>query len=117
MDTTVHPPPSVTRSQYTPKPGRPPGEIVNGPLVAPGIIACTSRQLPGEHVPAAHTPLVHTVPSGTLVPLSMQTGAPVAHETVPVWQGLDERHAGPAVQPTHVPAALHTRFSPHAVPG
>jgi hypothetical protein len=37
------------------------------------------------HVPEPHTwPAPHDVPSGTFVPVSLQTGAPVVHAIEPV---------------------------------
>src|SRR5579872_3885772 len=39
------------------------------------------------HAPAQQVPEGQAVPSPTLVPVSLHTGTPVVHVTVPVWQG------------------------------
>lgn len=60
------------------------------------------------HVPLAlQTPPVHAVPAGEL-PLAVQTGAPVVHEMVPVWQAVGGVHAIPLVQVLHIPLPLQT---------
>jgi hypothetical protein len=74
--------------------------------------------LPLLHVtqaPALHTmPVPHDVPAA-LLPLSMQTDAPVAHDVVPVLQELVGWQATPAAHETHCPV-LQTRLVPHPVP-
>jgi hypothetical protein len=51
------------------------------------------------------------------VPVCVQTGEPVVHETDPVRQGLPPGlHAAPVAQAVHVPA-LQTSLVPHGVPG
>lgn len=79
------------------------------------------------HVPVAvHAPCIVTTPPehdcggphcapAPLLPFSMQTGAPVAHDTTPVLHGLVGWQACPAVHDTHIPV-LQTRFMPHIVP-
>jgi hypothetical protein len=62
-----------------------------------------------------HTPPVHAVPA-LAVPVCVQTGAPVVHETDPVRQGLPPGlHAAPVEQAAHVPP-LQTSLVPHGVP-
>jgi hypothetical protein len=71
---------------------------------------------PGPHdrpaVQATHLPPEHTlfvpqeVPSGAFEPVSVQTIAPLEHETVPTWQTLAEgAHEPPGVHGAHVPPA------------
>jgi len=79
------------------------------------------------HIPVAlHVPCIVTTPPvhdwggphcapAPLLPLSVQTEAPVAHDVTPVLQGLVGWQAWPAVHDTHIPV-LQTRFIPHAVP-
>ena len=56
------------------------------------------------------------MPFGWLLPLSLQTGVPVAQLSVPVWHGFDVGvHAAPMEQFPQVPL-LHTMFVPHIVP-
>lgn len=57
-----------------------------------------------------------SVPSATL-PLSVQTGAPVAHEMAAVWHGLVEGHTVPAVHALQLWLASQTRFVPQLAPG
>jgi hypothetical protein len=98
------------------QPGTPPVQVV-----APtwqGSAAGVQRvpAVQATQVPLLHTRLVpHVVPSAALVPESVQTATPVAHEIVATWQRLAAVHDAPATQATHVPA-LHTRPVPHAVP-
>jgi hypothetical protein len=68
-------------------------------------------------LPPTHTRFVpQETPLGCGVPVSTHTADPVAHETVPRWQGLAASvHVAPAVQATQAPA-LQTMFVPHAVP-
>jgi hypothetical protein len=74
--------------------------------------------LHATHIPALHTipvvPVAHDIPVG-LFPVSTHTCDPVAHEYIPVLQGLVGWHAPPAVHDTHIPAR-HTRFAPHIAP-
>ena len=57
------------------------------------------------------------MPSPTVVPVSVQTGAPEPQAKVPVWHLLVGVHAIPAVHARHTPTALHTMFVPHEAPG
>ncbi len=67
-------------------------------------------------LPPLHTRLVpHAVPSASLVPVSVHTGAPLAHESVPVWQGFCGVQVDPAKQATQSPP-LHTMLVPQVVP-
>jgi hypothetical protein len=75
-------------------------------------------QLPAAtQLPAEQSSFVpQKVPSGSAVPVSVQTDVPVAQESVPVWQGLPPGvQATPAVHATQEPA-LQTWFVPHEVP-
>ena len=56
----------------------------------------------------------HDVPGGSL-PVSTQTEVPVAHEVVPVLQGLSFGLHASTLQATQLPA-LHTWSVPHGVP-
>ena len=77
------------------------------------------HEAPAVH--AVHVPLLHTwlvpqvVPLATDVPVSVQTGKPVAQLTVPVWHTLVGVHAAPAEHAEHVPLS-QTRLVPQAVP-
>jgi hypothetical protein len=79
-----------------------------------GTQGAPSAQVP--HCPARHTiPAPQEVPFGWS-PDSAQTGAPVAHEIVPVRQGFpDGEQAPPAAQVVQTPL-LQTLFSPQTVP-
>ncbi len=82
--------------------------------------------LPAQPWPAVHMPqkplpshtwlAPHVVPPG-LLPVSTHVWAPVAHEVAPFLQlfGLVVQ-VDPAVHPTHMPVASHTRLVPHPVP-
>jgi hypothetical protein len=64
-----------------------------------GAFAVQATQLP-----ALQTMLVpQSVPFGSVVPVSVQEGMPVAHERVPPWQWLVGVHADPGVQATQLP--------------
>ena len=67
--------------------------------------------------PVLHTMLVpHDVPLATSAD-SVQTTAPVVHETVPVRHGLPViAQVAPAVHEAHVPVLLHTMLVPQLVP-
>lgn len=67
--------------------------------------------------PVLQTMLVpHDVPFATSAD-SVQTTAPVEHETVPVRHGLPvTAQVAPAVHATHAPVLLHTMFVPQLVP-
>ena len=56
----------------------------------------------------------HTVPFGRL-PVSLQTGEPVAHDTTPVLHALAGWQLAPAAHDTQVPA-LQTLSVPHEAP-
>src|SRR5262245_21966374 len=81
--------------------------VVHVPVALPVPCAVTT---PPEHDWAGP----HCVPC-PLLPLSMQTEAPVAHDVMPVLHGFVGWQAWPAVHDTHMPV-LQTRFIPHAVP-
>ena len=67
-------------------------------------------------LPVLHTRFVpHGVPSATLVLLSVHTGLPVVHDSVPLWQGLAGTHAAPAVHVVQLPL-VHTMLVPQLVP-
>jgi hypothetical protein len=59
--------------------------------------------------------LPQLVPLVTLPPLSVQTGAPVEQERVPVWHTFVGGHDAPWVQTEHEPVR-QTSFEPHPVP-
>lgn len=66
-----------------------------------------------------HTWFMPQVVPGERLPESTQVWAPVVHAVTPVLQpgfGFVE-HEVPATQAMQLPAALHTRSGPHAVPG
>jgi hypothetical protein len=94
--------------------------------VAHEVVPVWQRFPPGLHVwlgvHALHVPpeqyrlLPHEVPFATSVPASVQTGAPLAQLSVPLWQGPAGGVQGvPAAQALHDPA-LHTLPDPHGVP-
>jgi hypothetical protein len=67
-------------------------------------------------LPALHTRFVpHVVPLATFAPLSVHTGLPVLHVSVPVWHGLAGTHAAPALHATQLPP-MHTMLLPQLVP-
>ena len=55
------------------------------------------------------------VPAVRSVPLSLQTGGPVAQASAPRWQALAGTQAAPSAQAAHCPAT-HTIPAPHEVP-
>ncbi len=57
------------------------------------------------------------LPSTTNVPMSVQTGDPLPHVTVPVWHLLTGMQDIPIVHATQALAPLHTKFVPHELPG
>jgi hypothetical protein len=59
-------------------------------------------------VPFEQTMLVPQLVPSALLPESVQTGAPVAHRTIAVWQGLEEVQLPPSAQLTHVPLGSQT---------
>jgi hypothetical protein len=73
-------------------------------------------------VQAVHVPLLHTMFVPQEVPLaaladSVQTGAPVVHDVVPVRQGLPlTLQVAPAVQLTQLPVEPQTLLVPQLVP-
>jgi hypothetical protein len=68
------------------------------------------------HAPAKQMLLPpQEAPSATFVPVSVQTGDPVEHEIVPVWQELAGVQAPPATQEPQVPL-LQNLLVPHDVP-
>ncbi len=68
------------------------------------------------HVPLSQTSLVpHEVPLFTGLPVSLQTGNPVVHDVVPVWQLLAGVHAVPVEHAPHAPLS-QTIPVPHDVP-
>lgn len=71
----------------------------------------------GTQTPALHTMFVpHEVPLATSAD-SVQTTAPVVHDTVPVRHGFPLTvQLAPAVQAMHDPALLHTWLVPQVVP-
>lgn len=70
---------------------------------------------------APQAPPLHTLffpqlaPLARKVPVSWQTGKPVAQDVLPAWQGFEGAQAAPAVQALHTPPP-QTRFVPQAVP-
>ena len=80
-----------------------------------------THELPSMHatqVPVLlHTwPLPHGTPAGAM-PVSLHTGAPVAHERLPTRQAAVGAHGCPAfAQSTQAPMPLQTRAVPHGVP-
>jgi hypothetical protein len=72
----------------------------------------------GEQVPFRQKRLVpHGRPFETAAPVSLQTGAPLAQESVPLWHLLAGVHVSPLRQATQTPALLQTWFVPHEAPG
>jgi hypothetical protein len=70
-----------------------------------------------EQRPLEHTRLVpHDAPLASDAPVSVHTGAPVAQESSPVWQGLFGSQPSPSAQPTQLPLGLHTRPLPQPSP-
>jgi hypothetical protein len=70
-----------------------------------------------EQEPDLHTRLVpHAVPSATEVAVSWHTGAPLAHESLPVWQTLVGVQLAPLLQVTQLAELLHTMPVPQLVP-
>jgi hypothetical protein len=65
--------------------------------------------------PLQKLPSSQLVPVETLMPVSVQTGTPVAQEMLPTWQGLVGAQPSPPLQETQVPA-LHTMLLPQLVP-
>ena len=63
---------------------------------------------------ALHTRFVPQVVPGVTIAVSVQTGAPDAHEIAAVWH-VDPVHVAPALHATQLPA-LHTIPLPHGVP-
>jgi hypothetical protein len=84
-----------------------------------------SHLLGGVHdtpaVQALHTPPLHTsfvpqlVPSERSLPVSLQTGAPVVHVVVPLWQALVGVHEDPEAHVPQTPLS-HTDVPPQLVP-
>jgi hypothetical protein len=80
-----------------------------GVQVMPAVHATQAPPLQTRFVP-------HAMPFATSVPVSLQTGVPVAHDCEPTWQmPVDGTQVVPSVQVTHCPP-LHTRFVPQVVP-
>ncbi len=76
----------------------------------------TAPSVHALHAPLSQTSLVpHVVPLAASLPLSLQTGTPVVHDVVPVWQLLAGVHAAPTVHGVQVPLS-QTSFVPHEVP-
>lgn len=93
-------------------------EVTPWKQAVPGLVP---HVWPAVHAPQnplpSHTWLApHVVPPG-LLPVSTHVWAPVAHEVAPFLQlfGLVVQ-VDPAVHPTHMPVASHTRLVPHPVP-
>lgn len=55
------------------------------------------------------------MPFAASLPVSVHTGVPVEHESVPVWHPFVGVHDVPVVHAAHVPL-LQTSLTPHAVP-
>jgi len=71
-----------------------------------------------EQVPLKQTRFVpQPVPLDIALPVSLQTGAPVPHAIVPVWQGLAGTQLSPLWHATQLPVVSQTMPVPHEVPG
>jgi len=67
--------------------------------------------------PVLHTRLVpHAVPSAIEVDVSWHTGAPLEHESLPVWQGLAGVQLAPSVHETQLAELLQTWLVPQLEP-
>jgi hypothetical protein len=74
-------------------------------------ISAIAQQLPPLHC----FPVPQLVPSPTLLPVSMHTGVPVPHSSVPTWHGSAGVQGALWTHGWQLPA-LHTWFRPHGVP-
>jgi hypothetical protein len=62
-----------------------------------------------EHVPFKQNRLVpHGAPLDRALPVSLQTGAPLVHDRVPVWHLLAGVQVSPLLHETQAPALLQT---------
>lgn len=60
-------------------------------------------------------PVPQAVPADSAVPVSLHTGAPVEHASVPLWHALDGTQDAPCWQVAHCPSR-QTMPAPHEVP-
>ncbi len=82
---------------------------------------------PAFGVQVPHVPLLQNivepvagpqfVPSGMLVPRSVQIGAPLEQTIAPLWHRLLALHVIPATQETQAAVLLQTALLPHILPG
>lgn len=86
-------------------------------LQGSGLVEQVSPAVHAVQVPALQTRLLpQVVPSARDIPLSVHTGAPVAHDRFPRWQALAGVQVPVTSQSSHTPMPLHTWPVPQVVP-